>query len=157
MRFLRELTATGFYTGYFPVAPGTAGSWAALCLLIFTVRITGVSWVVAGCLAAVLFSILTLISSGGFAEEIGQEDPGCVVMDEFAGIAVTLAFSSGTLYSLALAFLFFRFFDVVKPWPANRLQDLPGAKGILLDDLVAGLYGGILLLLLQFFFPILNT
>jgi phosphatidylglycerophosphatase A len=72
------------------------------------------------------------------------EDPGLVVVDEVAGMWVTLLFVPFTPLTAALGFLAFRLMDIVKPFPARRLEDLPGGWGIMADDLMAGVYANVL-------------
>ena len=75
----------------------------------------------------------------------GEKDPGRVVVDEIAGQMVALLFVRPTALVLLAAFLLFRVLDVLKPWPARRLEDLPGGSGIMADDLMAGLYANLIL------------
>lgn len=139
---LRVFVASGFGSGFSPVAPGTAGT-AAAALLVLVLSTTGLP---AGPTLATLAVAATLgcFALGGAIERVvGKKDPGVVVLDEFAGYFVALTtFSSDWpgLPELAVAFFLFRLFDVAKPTPARQLQKLPGGPGIVLDDLVAGLY-----------------
>ncbi|CAG0989500.1 phosphatidylglycerophosphatase A [Phycisphaerales bacterium] len=102
---------------------------------------------------AVLAAVLVIFSAacvvqGDAAEARWGKDPSNVVADETAGQCIPLMFLPAgavvslelSLFTLALAFIAFRVLDILKPWPANRLQDIPGGWGILLDDLVAGVY-----------------
>ena len=77
----------------------------------------------------------------------GRKDPGKVVVDEVAGQMIALfpltLFARWSTAAVILSFILFRFFDIVKPYPANRLQDLDGGMGIMFDDLVAGVYGAV--------------
>lgn len=73
--------------------------------------------------------------------ESGRTDPGFVVIDEVAGQWVTLAFTPMDLGHALLGFALFRFFDIVKPWPIRKIEMLHGGKGIMLDDVAAGIYG----------------
>lgn len=79
------------------------------------------------------------------ARHFGREDPGEVVIDEVAGQLVTLVATGAGLAGTLLGFFVFRVFDVVKPWPVNRLERLPGGVGIMADDLLAGVFGNITL------------
>ena len=71
---------------------------------------------------------------------LGDKDPGVIVVDEVAGMTLSVLVLPLTLPVLLVAFVFFRIFDVVKPFPANRAQALPGGLGVMIDDLIAGLY-----------------
>ena len=129
--------ATGFYTGNIPKAPGTFGTLPGLFLCFFLAQIP---------LAASILLILVLIGLAiwiaGRAEKIlNQKDPGCIVIDEIAGIAVTLAGLPFNVYTAAVGFLLFRFFDVIKPWPIGSLdRRVQGGLGIVLDDVIAGIF-----------------
>jgi phosphatidylglycerophosphatase A len=79
------------------------------------------------------------------AGQFGRKDPGPVVIDEVAGQLVTLAFTGAGLGGAFAGFLLFRLFDIIKPWPANRFEALPGGTGIVADDLMAGVYANLIL------------
>lgn len=155
MNALKYLVGTGFYSGLIPKAPGTAGSLAVL-MVIF--------WII----YAQIYPLLIVIFIGSclisfwvtsyFEEEFG-EDPGRMVIDEWAGQSLTfIAISfTGDLESdfiiLAAGFILFRFFDILKPLGINKLQKYKGAAGILGDDLLAGLYALLCLKTLIFTWP----
>jgi len=128
--------ATGFGSGYSPIAPGTAGSLVGLALF----------WPLAGLGTAVQLLALTAVTVVGVraadavARHEGRKDPGLVVVDEIAGQWLTLLALPFTPLVAALGFLTFRVMDVVKPWPARQLEALPGGVGIVADDLMAGVY-----------------
>ena len=141
-RDLRFWIATGLGSGLFPVAPGTAGSTVALGLFWVTTR-SGVGW-----LPVLAFAVLVLAglwSAGAAARQLGQKDPGAIVIDEFAGQFLALLALPHSWRVLVAGFLLFRLFDIIKPPPARRFEALPGATGIMADDLVAGLYVNLLL------------
>jgi phosphatidylglycerophosphatase A len=82
--------------------------------------------------------------SGNVAERhFRQVDPAPVVLDEVAGMLITLALIPLTVSGAIVGFLIFRLFDVIKPWPANRLESLPGGLGMMADDAMAAVYGNI--------------
>lgn len=125
------------YVGFFPIAPGTAGSLAALALFAF------IKWI--GDSAVELSAIVAVFAIGVWAAQgtetaVGRKDPGIVVIDEVLGMLVTLALLPLSLAGIALGFLIFRVLDVIKPYPAAKLEHLHGGLGIMADDLVAGLY-----------------
>ena len=139
---LRYWIATGLGSGLVPFAPGTAGSAVAVGLFWLTTR-PGVVW-----LPPLAFALLVLVgfwSAAGAARRLGQKDPGAVVIDEFAGQFLALLALPHSWPVLAAGFVLFRLFDIVKPPPARRFEALPGATGIMTDDLVAGLYANLLL------------
>ena len=133
--------ATALGAGYAPKAPGTFGSAVGLLLWIALPKIL---W-----LQIVAIVVVSGVGawSGTIAEEhFGRQDPGQVVIDEVAGMMVTLLMNpiTGPWWFLA-AFLLFRAADIVKPFPVNRLERLPGGIGIMADDLMAGVYANVAL------------
>ena len=134
--------ATGFYTGNIPWAPGTFGTLPGLLLCFFMARLP---------LSAAILLILTLIGLAiwiaGEAEKMqGQKDPGCIVIDEIAGMAVTLLAIPFTLQTAIAGFLLFRFFDVLKPPPIRTIdKKVHGGVGIVLDDVIAGVFANLVL------------
>jgi phosphatidylglycerophosphatase A len=127
--------ATAGGAGWAPVAPGTVAS-ALTALLIWLL-----SFSQAGLVA---FLVLVTVVGTWAAHEaervLGTKDPGAIVIDEVAGMALSVLLVPPTLATLAVAFLAFRVFDIVKPFPANAAQRLPGGIGVMVDDLIAGLY-----------------
>lgn len=121
--------------GFTPLAPGTVGS-------ALTVLVLGVVPVSRPALAAG-FVAVTLVGTWAAhrAERIlGSKDPGAVVIDEVAGMLLSVLVLPLTPAVLALGFVLFRFFDILKPFPARWSQRLPGGPGVMVDDLIAGLY-----------------
>ena len=143
--------ATVFGVGYFPVAPGTAGSAVGLALVI-AIRQTSLGPLrSAVCLAACTAVLFALgVWSAGKAERVfGRVDPGQVVIDEVTGQIITfIATPKVTWMGLIVGFILFRAFDIVKPFPARRAERIPGGWGIMLDDVVAGFYSLIMLVIL---------
>ena len=141
MTALTQRLAVGVATvgpcGFTPLAPGTVGSAAGLALF-WVVRSTGFAWLEG---ATLLLVIAVGIAAASTAETVYERrDPGLVVIDEVAGMLVTLlAVPVGFVGSIA-GFLAFRFFDIVKPFPARQAETLPRGWGIMADDLVAGIY-----------------
>jgi phosphatidylglycerophosphatase A len=132
--------ATAFGAGYAPIAPGTFGS--AVGLLLWLVLPS--STLVQGIAILALFAIGSW--SGSVAERhFGRTDPGQVVVDEVAGMLVTLFLIPVGWAGAIGAFLLFRIADIVKPFPANRLERLPGGIGIMADDIMAGVYANLAL------------
>jgi phosphatidylglycerophosphatase A len=133
--------------GYAPVASGTFGTLGgvAIALLIAHAGVPRLGWHFGlACSVAGVAVLLLGVALGGWAERwYGFKDPKPFVLDEVLGYLIAvLRVKGGTpgVQELALAFFAFRLFDVVKPWPARRLEFLPKGVGIMLDDLVAGLY-----------------
>lgn len=141
--------ATAGYVGYIPIAPGTCGS--ALGLAVYV----AVSWtdsvVIEG--LVLLVALIGGIWSAEIVERELGKDPGAIVIDEVLGMLVTLAFMSVGLNAAITGFFVFRLFDVLKPYPAGRLEHLHGGPGVMLDDVMAGVYANLSLRLLVWLFP----
>lgn len=138
---LRLLIATGFGLGRAPVAPGTLGSAAALPLVAALHHFGGATAVGAG---IVVVTLLGLASAGAAETRFGRRDPGPVVIDEIAGQMLSLLFLPVSVGTLVVGFLLFRLFDIWKPFPVRQAERLPGASGIMTDDLVAGIYANLI-------------
>lgn len=139
------LIATGFYSGYLPKAPGTWGSLVGV-LLVFLLHALSLQIylsVVAG-----LFIVGSFVA--GEAEKIlDDRDPGVVVIDEIVGMLITMIAVPVTPLTMALGFILFRGFDIAKPFPVNFFdQHFHGGLGIMLDDVVAGIYSLIIMQLI---------
>lgn len=139
------LAATLFGAGRSPYVPGTVGTLAAMPLAILAQRFLQPWWFLA---AAVGLAFLAVWAAHVAAIEMARHDPGAVVIDEAAGLFVTLLFQPPgwrTLWFYALAFVLFRAMDILKPPPARSAERLPGGWGIVVDDLVAGVYANVAL------------
>jgi phosphatidylglycerophosphatase A len=152
--------ATGLGSGFSPVAPGTCGSFLGILLILLLSRLE-----VSGVPRMLLFLVLVAgISAAGIwaasrAERIfRRKDPPQVVIDEIVGQLLTfgLIFKHPRFVLLLTGFLFFRLFDIVKPFPIRRLERVPMGVGIILDDLAAGFYASIILLILDIWWPSLT-
>jgi phosphatidylglycerophosphatase A len=150
MNQLALLVASFGYVGFFPFAPGTAGSLAALALFA-VVRWVGVPAFEVGVIFAIL--ALGIWSANGAERALGRKDPGQVVIDEVLGMLITLALLPVSLTGVFVGFLLFRFFDVLKPYPTGRLEHLPGGYGIMLDDAMAGVYSYLVLRVCMWWMP----
>ena len=142
--------ATCGYVGYAPVAPGTFGSVAGLAVFA-AVRASGSTFVEITVISA-LFAI-GVWSAAAAERYFDRVDPAPVVMDEVAGMLITLAFLPVTLIGAIVGFFIFRAFDVIKPWPAGRFEKLPGGLGVMADDGMAGIYGNLLMQVLIWMTP----
>ncbi len=134
--------ATGCGAGYAPFAPGTAGSAVGVLLFCLLAPLP-LTWY----LAIIVFVTLAAIWCAGKAEKIfGTNDPPQVVIDEIAGQLITLAALPTNWTYLVGGFLLFRLLDIIKPWPANTInRDMHGGAGIVLDDVVVGVYANLVL------------
>jgi phosphatidylglycerophosphatase A len=150
MTGLFQRVVVGFATvgpvGFVPVAPGPAGSVAGL-LLFWAIRSTRSTW-----FEVVVLLVVTVagVAAASAAESMYQRrDPGLVVIDEVAGMLVTLVAVPVGFSGALVGFFAFRLFDIVKPFPARQAERLPGGWGVMVDDLVAGVYAqGVLRLFL---------
>ena len=133
--------AIGFGSGLSPIAPGTAGS--AVGLLLFWPMAGRPLWIPA--LACVLVFLLGVAGGSLVARREGRKDPGLVVADEVVGMWITLLAVPFTWKTALLGFFLFRVMDVLKPFPARRLEDLPRGWGIMADDVMAGIYANLVL------------
>ena len=134
--------ATVGYAGYFPIAPGTVGSLAGLVVYLL------VWW--SGSPLVEIALIVLLFAAGVWAgttaeRYFGGIDPGPIVVDEVVGMLITLAFIPVGLSGAIAGFVLFRIFDVIKPFPAGRLERLHGGLGVMADDAMAAVYANLTL------------
>jgi len=146
---LIRAVGSGLFTGYIPFASGTAGSF--LGLLIFLIPGFSNPSAFLPALAAVF--LLGLSTATEMEKHYGR-DPSVVTIDEVIGMWIALAFLPMSTMVIAAAFVLFRVFDIVKPFPARRFDTMAGGFGIMMDDVVAGLYTNIVLQLLLLLPPV---
>lgn len=145
------LIAEFFYCGKFPYAPGTMGSLGALVLWVPALYFAWPLWLVLALLVALFFI-------GLWASEYGirhykKPDPKQVVIDEVVGMGLPFLVISPVWYEVLIAFALFRFFDILKPWPIKLVEkSYKGAWGIMLDDVVAGLFATAIIYLCKIIF-----
>lgn len=141
---LSSIVATWFGCGLLPFAPGTWGSAGAL---VPAVLLAGAGWKPLWFLGlAAAITPLGVWAAGDTARRAGKKDPGMVVIDEVLGQWITLAGAVTLNWKAWLAaFVLFRVFDIWKPFPVRRLENLPGGYGIVFDDVMAGIYGAVVL------------
>jgi phosphatidylglycerophosphatase A len=146
MRRLAVAVATFGGVGFFPVASGTVGS-AAFLALYTAVVIAGAAGATLAAIqvgGAALLLVAGVWACGATEARFGK-DGGEMVIDEALGMLVSVAFIVPHPSHLLGAFVLFRLFDIVKPWPAARCERIPGGWGVMLDDLVAGIYANVAL------------
>jgi phosphatidylglycerophosphatase A len=144
LKVFARVLATWFGCGYFPKGPGTAGSLGAL-LVAWPLRHQP-PWLLA--LLALVLLAPAIWAASSTALQVGRKDPQIVVIDEVIGQWIALA--GAAIYSPAAwitAFLLFRTFDIWKPWPVRQLEKLPSGTGIVMDDVMAGIYAALVLYL----------
>lgn len=137
------MIASGLGSGFSPIVSGTVGSAAAILVWFLVYQGDG---------AAAWWLIPTYFAIGMWATQIelhsmpGDPDPSHVVIDEWAGQMIPLLLvERGDYLSIVLAFILFRIFDILKPFPVGAAEELPGALGVMLDDILAGVYAAIFL------------
>jgi len=139
--FLAKTIASVFYIGYLPLVPGTFGSLAGVGLFYLIKDASHPIYL----LSVICVIILGLLTSGRLEKLSNKKDPSCVVIDEVMGMLIGLSFIPYDLNIVILGFVIFRILDTLKPYPAERLQHIHGALGIMGDDFVAGIYTNIVL------------
>jgi phosphatidylglycerophosphatase A len=144
MKRLGLVLATAGGAGYAPVAPGTFGS-AVGVFLYWLLLDQPLVWQAA---ALVLVSVAGIWAGDVAIRHFGRDDPSQVVIDEVAGQFLTLLATGATGWGMLVGFLVFRALDITKPWPARSFERLHGGLGIMADDLMAGLYGHLVIRLL---------
>ena len=142
------MLASVFGAGYAPVASGTVGSFVTV-VAIWLLPLTPLRIAV-----ALVVVILVGIWAGSRVERVlGKKDPGVIVIDEVAGMLLSVILLPRTIPVLITAFLLFRLFDIWKPFPARESQALTGGVGVIVDDLIAGFYTLILIMGALTLFP----
>lgn len=153
MPIFHNIIATGFGAGYFPYGPGTMGAILAMAIYIglsFTLSYSSLFIVLLALI--VVFTVLG-VWSGTVSEKYWGEDPSRVVVDEMVGqwiVMTAIPQSLGWKYMLA-SLILFRFFDIVKPLGVRKMEQLGGGLGIMADDILAGIYGAMVLLTACYF------
>ena len=128
--------AQGAFSGRFPTAPGTAGTAAGMVLYLLLKGLAP-PWYLTVCAAITLLGIWT----AGEAERLlGRKDASSIVIDEISGYLISMALVPFSWCAAAAGFLLFRLFDILKPWPLDRLQRIRGGAGVMADDVGAGVY-----------------
>lgn len=149
---IHKIVATGFGSGYSPIAPGTAGAalavilWYVASLFISHAYLTG-----ATLLCVIVFTWWGIIASSA-VKKIWGEDPSRVVIDEMVGVWIPLLAvpDNDYKYGYALAaFILFRLFDIFKPLGIRRMEDFKGGVGIMMDDILSGIYSLIILFIVR--------
>jgi phosphatidylglycerophosphatase A len=144
---LAVIIATCFGAGYAPLAPGTAGAAVGLIPTLLLAP-----WPVIYFLAAAVLFFTGVAASGVAEAEFRENDSPRIVIDEAASIMLTFAGIPLIGWTIIAGFFFNRFLDIVKPYPAGRVQRIAGGWGIMLDDLVAGIYSNLILRIALYYF-----
>jgi len=142
MKFFAKAFSTFFGAGFFPVAPGTFASLLTALLYKYLLDRWALTWF--GALIVMVF-LSGVATAGAYAKELGRKDPRPIVIDEVCGQLITYIFVPGLWVNVAVGFFLFRVFDVIKPYPIRKLENLPRGWGIMADDVLAGVYSAVLL------------
>ncbi len=154
MNLMSRFIATFLGIGYSPVAPGTMGA-LALVILYWILPPLSVSLMIGITVLITLVgvfcaSVIERDSQKKFGTEKGQ-DPGIIVIDEVAGMLVALIAVPKTIHFVIAAFILFRIFDIAKPFPVNKFEKIHSGWGIILDDIMAGVYANVILQVVRIF------
>lgn len=153
---MKRFFTSCFGLGWLPLAPGTWGSLPAAIVFGLLIQFGFDKFTIAAVLAGLILlgSFICVKFSPAVETVTGKNDPGEIVADELAGQAVTfltasmVTLTAGQAWLVAAGgFVLFRIFDISKPWPIKKIEKLPGGWGILLDDLMAGIYAAVVLLI----------
>ena len=145
MKNFTKYFATLFGIGFIPLAPGTFGSLFAILIWYVFIDLFSIFYFI------VLFLFVLSVSfyfTDIYLDNYKKKDPSEVIVDEFLGQSIPLLFIVNfNIYEVLIAFVTFRFFDIYKIYPINKIEDLKGSYGVILDDVVAGIYSLIILML----------
>ena len=149
MFFISNLFVTFFYIGRFPFASGTLGSLIGVVLWYYLISINLVFLI----LFFILYFIMSFILTNIYLKRSNKDDPSEVICDEIIGQLIPLSIISiaDDTYLILIAFISFRIFDIFKFYPANKAEELPGASGVILDDVIAGIYSLIIVFISKYF------
>ncbi len=139
-KIIIKTISTFFYIGYLPFIPGTFGSIAGI-ILFYLIKDNLLVYT----LFTLLLITLGFLVAGETEKILNKKDARCIVIDEVCGMLLSLIFVPYDIKLVIIAFVLFRILDSLKPYPVGRFQDLRGSPGVMLDDIVAGLYTNIIL------------
>lgn len=153
MKPIYKIFLTALGAGYSPFAPGTCGAIIA-CVVLWLLEIYGISSTTTTPIIYIGIIIITMIigiiATNALESEWGK-DPSKVVIDEVVGMWITMLFVPLTWLNLLIGFVLFRFFDIVKPFGIRKIEKLPSGVGVMADDMLAGIFANIcLLIIIQF-------
>jgi len=141
-----KILATGFGSGLSPFAPGTMGTLLGIPVCLVCLPLT---WP-ARLFFVIILSALAIFISGRAETLYLRKDDQRIVIDEIVGFQVAMLPVAITGLNICAAFALFRLFDILKPFPVNKLQDLPGGLGVVIDDVGAGIYAGVIMFALNY-------
>ncbi len=137
---MTKLIASFFYIGFFPLAPGSLASAVGvlICVLLHQTLFFYIA-------VFVLVTALGFMTSGKMEKLMQKEDPSCIVIDEVSGIMISLFLLPITPAVVITTFFLFRAFDMFKIYPVNKFEEIKGGTGVMMDDIVAGIYTNIVM------------
>jgi len=138
--FVTKLFASALFSGYSPVASGTAGSAVALAFYF----IPGFESPLVIAIVTIIVCLLGIKTSDVMEKRYGH-DPAEVTIDEVVGMWISLFLLPKSILTALAAFFIFRFFDIIKPYPARKFDDMHGGFGIMMDDVIAGIYSNVII------------
>ena len=141
MKHFILMFATGFGAGYSPIAPGTLGTLLAIPIYYFLSEMSSPLYE----LTLITFFFLSSWISGRAQQYFGKTDDQRIVIDEMMGFFITMLWVPKTPLFILAGFILFRFFDILKPFPIRRFEKARGGFGVVLDDVMAGVYANIIL------------
>ncbi len=145
MKILSKYFTTLFGIGFLPVAPGTFGSFFAILIWYIFINFLSIFYFI------VLFLLILLISfhiTDIYLENVKKKDPPEIIIDEFLGQSIPLLFIFNfNMFEVLAAFVSFRFFDIYKIFPINKVEEINGSKGVILDDIIAGIYALVVIMI----------
>lgn len=148
---IHKLIATSFCFGYFPYGPGTMGAIFGIILWMPLYLWASAELTLMVTIGLILVFTILGVWSSTIAEKYWGQDPSRVVMDETVGqwIALLPVSCASPWWEILIAFVLFRFFDIVKPLGVRKMESLPRGYGIMADDILAGIYGAIIIVLVN--------
>ena len=142
MKLISKVIATFIGAGYFPIAPGTLTSF--IIIILYKFFLYKLNWPVYLMFLFLLF-LIGVSSSSFYSKQLKKKDPRQIVVDEALGQLLTLFRLNPSWFLLLSAFFLFRLFDIVKPFPIRKSEAFPKGWGIMIDDIVAAFYAGIII------------
>ena len=133
---ISEWIATCFKVGYLPFAHGTWGS--VFAILLWWVLLKDLNTYIFGAII-IIFLLIGIVVSNIIIDQSGDHDPSHIIIDELVGQWLALFLLPEGFFNIAISFILFRFFDIIKPWPIRLIEKLPKGLGVMSDDLTAGL------------------
>jgi phosphatidylglycerophosphatase A len=150
MKRISVFIATGFGAGYLPIVPGTFGTIVGALISMLLYYFFGTNFPLANALLFVATLLPAIYLAGEAEKHFGKKDASQIVIDEMSGFWLSILFHPFSFQLMIAAFLLFRFFDIVKPFPVCTIQKIRGGLGVVADDLVAAMYVNLALVALRY-------